>query len=349
MIAHVQFSDFFIAAERAARPELATQPLLIGGPAASRGSVALASPDARALGVRTGMRMADALAVVPNAACLPGSIERYLEVSAQIDERLRARRYDIEWPSLDEAWLDLGRARTGTTARPSLEDVRAEIARDFGMSTAIGIGATKAVAAVASRLMFPSGMLIVLPGYEARLLAPLDIARLAGLSDDNVAHLRSSGIDTLGALAALDEAAVVALIGRGGSVLARHALGIDDRAVASSGAPRGIVRSAAFGACGSSHARGAIQQLADQAASALRRSGHATRHIRVRVRDRGGERLRADALHAPVSTDQEIAEHADALARRLLHPGRELHEAAVCLTSLVPIEPQLTLFSTRTA
>ena len=217
------------------------------------------------------------------------------------------------------------------------------------MPAAIGVGATKAVAAVASRLVSPSGMLIVLPGYEARLLAPLDISRLPGLSDENLTRLRASGIGTLGALAALDESAVVALIGRGGRVLARHALGIDDRAVASSGAPRGIARSATFGACGSSQARGAIQRLADQAASALRRSGHATRHIRVRVRDRGGERLRAEALRASVSTDQEIAEHADALARRLLHPGRDLHEAAVCLTSLVPVDPQLTLFSTRTA
>ena len=349
MIAHVQLSDFFIAVERAARPELDARPLLIGGPAAARGSVALASPDARAAGVRPGMRMADALALAPDAACLPGSIERYLEVSAQIDERLRARRYDIEWTSLDEAWIELGRARVGTMARPSLEDVRDEIARDFGMASAIGIGATKAVAAVASRLMFPSGLLIVLPGYEARLLAPLDIARLPGLSDGNLTQLRARGVETLGALASLDEAALVALIGRGGSVLARHALGIDDRAVASSGAPRGIVRSAAFGACGSSQARAAIQRLADQAAFALRRSGHAARHIRVRVRDLGGERVRGEALQSPVSTDAEIGERADALARRLLHPGRELHEAAVCLTALVPIEPQLTLFSTRTA
>ena len=345
MIAHVQLSDFFVASERRAHPELDARPLLIGGPAAAHGSVALASPDARARGVRTGMRMTDALALVPGAACLPGSIERYLEVSAQIDERLRARRYAIEWTSIDEAWLALGSTTSGTAPRPRLEDVRAEIARDFGMPSAMGVGATKAVAAVASRLVSPSGMLIVLPGYEARLLAPLDIARLPGLSDDDVAHLRASGIDTLGALAALDEPAIVSLIGRGGSVLARHALGLDDRAVASTIAPRGIVRSAAFGACGSSQARGAILRLADQAAAALRRAGHATRHVRVRVRDLAGERLRAQALHAPVSSDQDIGDAADALARRLLHPGRDLQEAAVCLTSLVPVEPQLTLFA----
>lgn len=342
MIAHLQLADFFMTVERSAHPELSNRPLLVGGPAAARGSVALASPDARARGVRTGMPMREALALVPEAACLPGSIERYLEVSAQIDERLRARRCAIEWTALDEAWLDLGAAVP--SARPRLEDAREELARDFGIDAAIGVGSTKAVAAVASRLVSPSGMLIVLPGYEARLLAPLAVERLPGLSDDDLARLRAEGVETIGDLAALDASAVVGLIGRGGSVVARHALGLDDRAVDAAGAPRGIVRSAVFGCCGSTQARAAVARLAEDAASALRRSGHATRQVRLRVRDRAGERMRAEPLAAPSSASADITDAVDALARRLLHPGRDLHEAAVCLTSLVPIEPQLTLF-----
>ena len=345
MIAHLQLADFFLTVERSAHPELSNRPLLVGGPAAARGSVALASPDARLRGVRIGMPMREALALVPDAACLPGSIERYLEVSAQVDERLRARRCAIEWTALDEAWLDLGAA--GPSARSRLEDAREELARDFGLDAAIGVGSTKAVAAVASRLVSPSGMLIVLPGYEARLLAPLSVERLPGLTDDDLARLRAEGIATIGDLAALEAPAVVALIGRGGSVLARHALGLDDRAVDAAGAPRGIVRSAVYGCCGSTQARAAVAHLAEEAASALRRSGHAARQVRLRVRDRAGERMRAAPLAGPATAAADIAEAVDALARRLLHPGRELVEAAVCLTSLVPIEPQLTLFGER--
>ena len=345
MIAHLQLADFFMTVERTAHPELSNRPLLVGGPAAARGSVALASSDARARGVRSGMPMREALALAPDAACLPGSIERYLEVSAQVDERLRARRCAIEWTALDEAWLDLG-ATAGPSARPRLEDAREALARDFGLDAAIGVGSTKAVAAVASRLVSPSGMLIVLPGYEARLLAPLAVERLPGLSDDDLARLGAEGIETIGDLAALEASAVVALIGRGGSVIARHALGLDDRAVDAGGAPRGIVRSAVFGCCGSTQARAAVAHLAEDAASALRRSGHAARQVRLRVRDRAGERMRAEPLAGPSSAAGDIADAVDALARRLLHPGRDLHEAAVCLTSLVPVEPQLTLFGT---
>jgi DNA polymerase IV len=345
VIAHVELLDFFIAVERAARPDLAGRPVVVGGLDAARGLVASASVEARAQGVRPGMRVADALAAAPDAACLPGAIERYLEVSAQIDERLRACTRAIEWTAIDEAWLQID---TGAGARgPSLDDLRRDLARDFGLETAAGVGATKAVAAVASRLMRPAGLLIVLPGYEARLLAPVDIRRLPGLSDAEQARLRDAGVHSLGDLAALEEPRLHELIGCGGSVLARHALGLDDRPLAAAAVPKGIARSAIFGCCGGSQARGAVARLAEQAGAALRRSGHGARQIRLRVRDGAGERMRTQIVEPPAAAAREVAALADALALRLLHPGRELLEAAVFLTALTPVDPQLQLFASR--
>lgn len=345
MIVHVQLVDFFMAVERGARPDLDGRPLIVGGLHAGRGFVALASEEARARGVRTGMRMTDALAAVPDAVCLPGSIERYLEVSAQIDERLRRYTAWIEWSAVDEAWLRWeGR---GGMRTPSIDDVREQLARDFGISTAVGVGSTKAVAAVAARLVAPSGLLLVLPGYEARLLAPLDLKRLPGLSGEQMSRLRDRGVHSLGELASLDDTALVEAIGRGGSVLARHALGLDDRPLSAAEVPKGIARAAVFGSCGASQARGAVTRLAEQAAAALRRSSHAARQIRLRVRDLAGERMRVQPLDPPVCDAAGVVEHADALARRLLHPGRELHEAAAFLTALAPVDAQLNLFSSR--
>lgn len=341
MIAHVQIAGLFMAVERAARPELAGRPVLIGGPVAARGNVALASPEAQARGVRPGMPMRSAMALVPEAVCVPGSIERYLETSAQIDERLRAMRCPLEWGALDEAWIDLGPIGA---ARPRIDEPRAILNRDFGLDAAVGVGATRVVAAVASRLVAPSGMLIVLQGYEARLLAPLDAARLPGLSQADLARLQAEGIHTLGDLAQADEARLVTLIGRGGSVLARHALGLDDRAVAGSG-PRGIARTAVLGACSAAQAHGVVMRLADDAVAGLRRAGHAARQVRLRVRDRAGERLKTQPFAAHTDTPGDIGDAVDALARRLLHPTRDLQEAAVFLSSLEPVDAQLTLFA----
>lgn len=346
MIAHVQLSDFFIAVERAARPDLDGRPLIIGAMTPT-GSVAVASPEALNRGVRVGMRMSEARLLAPDAACLSGSIERYLEVSAQIDERLRTLTNTVEWIAIDEAWLQLeGRTPVrvpgsrSLSAPASLDDVRAGIVRDFAITMAIGAGSTKAVAHVASRLMSPAGTLIVLRGYEARLLAPVDIARMSGLSDETIAGLRARGVHTLGGLATLEAPVLHELLGRGGSIVARHALGLDDRPVASSAVPKGIVRSATFGSCGATQARGAIAKLSDDAALGLRQSGHAARHVRLRVRDLAGERIRALTVE-PLTAAGDIRERVDHLARRMLHPGRELIEAAVSLTSLSPVAPQL--------
>ena len=350
MIAHVQLSDFFMAVERAARPDLDGRPLVVGA-LAPTGSVAVASSEARSRGVHAGMRMADARALAPDAVCLSGSIERYLEVSAQIDERFRTLTNTVEWMAVDEAWLHLESrvpvrvpGSRSASSLASLDDVRALILRDFGIAMAIGAGTTKAVAQVASRLVSPAGTLIVLRGYEARLLAPVDIARMPGLPDETVASLRTRGVNTLGHLAALDEPLLFELLGRSGSVVARHALGRDDRPVVSGAAPKGIVRSAFFGSCGPTQARGAIAKLSDAAARALRHSGHAARQVRLRVRDLAGERIRALASD-PLTDADDIRERVDHLARRLLHPGRELIEAAVSLTALSPVAPQLELFA----
>ena len=345
MIAHVQLHDFFVAVERSVRADLDGRPLLIGGPLGGRGAVAVASQEARDRGVHTGMSMREALARVPDAGCVPGGIERYLEVSAQIDERLRRCTPWIEWSAVDEAWLRVERPRTGRGL--SLDDLRDELLRDFKLATSIGIGSTRTVAAIASRLMHPSGMLLVLPGYEARLLSPVDIRRLPGISDDQIAQLRAAGVNSLGELAALDEALLHQLIGRGGSVLARHALGLDDRPLAPAGVPKGIARAALFGSCGPTQARGAVARLAEQAAIALRRSGHAARQIRLRVRDQAGERMRVQRIDPGVAADHDVIGMADALAQRLLHPGRELHEAAIFLTALTPVDPQLQLFAKK--
>jgi len=344
VIAHVQLSDFFIAVERAARSDSFQRPIVIGGLSASRGFVAAASAEARDAGVRAGMPMPDAIALVPDALCLPGDIERYLETSAQIDERLRRCSPSIEWAAIDEAWLRSD--ERGARGAGAIDEARADIARTFGIAMAIGVGSTKAVAAVASRLVQPAGMLLVLPGYEARLLAPIDIGRMPGLDEERIERLRAAGVNTLGELATLDEMRLREMIGRGGPIVARHALGLDDRPVEAAGVPKGIARAAVFGACGPSQARGAIARLAERAGAALRRSGHGARNIRLRIRDSAGERMRAQKIDPPVTADHEIVELADALAIRLLHPGRELQEAAIFLTALAPIDAQLELFAT---
>ncbi len=69
-IAHVDCDAFYASVEKRDRPELADQPLIIGG-GMKRGVVSTACYIARTFGVRSAMPMARALKLCPNAVVLP--------------------------------------------------------------------------------------------------------------------------------------------------------------------------------------------------------------------------------------------------------------------------------------
>jgi DNA polymerase-4 len=75
MIAHVDLDSFFVAVERARRPDLAGRPVVIGGRPGSRGMVAAASREARRCGIRVGMPLAQASMRCPDGVFLDGSLD----------------------------------------------------------------------------------------------------------------------------------------------------------------------------------------------------------------------------------------------------------------------------------
>jgi DNA polymerase-4 len=228
-ILHLALGDFFVAVERAANPALADRPLVVGGRPGGRGLVAAASAEARAQGVRPGMTAAAAASLCPGAIFVEGRVGSYCAATVAVDGAIRRHAGRIEWTSIDEAYLDVGGGPAH--ARRVAEAIQASIQQAFGFDVACGLGTTRTVAAVASSLARPRGLIVVLPGYEARFLAPLPLDRLPDLDVRQSERLRAAGLRTIGDVAALGPAAVSALIGPAGAALARRAAALDDEPV----------------------------------------------------------------------------------------------------------------------
>jgi DNA polymerase-4 len=98
------------------------------------------------------------------------------------------------------------------------------------LTCSIGVAPCKVVAKIGSDRRKPGGLVVVVPGQEPGFLAPLDVRTLPGVGPKAEERLRTSGVETIGALAVLSDADLKRLLpGSVGRVLRDRARGIDPR------------------------------------------------------------------------------------------------------------------------
>ncbi|MEV5681012.1 DNA polymerase IV [Streptomyces sp. NPDC052179] len=233
-ILHLDMDAFYASAEQAAKPSLRGKAVVVGG-LGPRGVVATASYEARRLGVHSAMPTAQARRLAPNAAYLVPRFALYRTVSDQVMELLGRLSPLVEPLSLDEAFVDLeagGVADDAESARVMGEQLRAAIHAVTGLSGSVGLAGSKMLAKIASEEAKPDGLLLIEPGTERELLAPMPVRILPGVGPATGDHLRRAGMTTVQDLAEAGEAELVRLVGRAHGVsLYRMALGLDDRPV----------------------------------------------------------------------------------------------------------------------
>jgi DNA polymerase IV len=231
IVAHLDLDAFFAAVEELERPQLASKPLVVGGDPHGRGVVATANYEARRYGIRSAMSCAEALRRCPHAIFVRPNKRLYSEHSRAVWEVVREVVPTVERTGIDEGYLDIGEVVTGwQEVRGIAEAVQTAVRGAARLSCSIGVGTCKVVAKVASDRRKPGGLTLVAPGGEAGFLAPFPVRLLPGVGPRADERLRAQGIDTIGALAALDDAALSRLLpGKVGRLLRERARGVDPR------------------------------------------------------------------------------------------------------------------------
>ena len=231
IVGHLDLDAFFAAVEELEQPELASKPLVVGGDPHGRGVVATANYEARRYGIRSAMSCAEALRRCPHAVFVRPNKRLYSEHSRAVWGVVREVVPIVERTGIDEGYLDIGEVVTSWhEVRGIAEAVQTAVRGSTRLSCSIGVGTCKVVAKVASDRRKPGGLTLVAPGREAGFLAPFPVRLLPGVGPRADARLRAQGIDTIGALAALEDAALSRLLpGKVGRLLRERARGIDPR------------------------------------------------------------------------------------------------------------------------
>ncbi|MCM9078316.1 MULTISPECIES: DNA polymerase IV [Streptomyces] len=315
-ILHLDMDAFYASVEQASKPSLRGKAVIVGG-LGPRGVVATASYEARRFGVHSAMPMGQARRLCPNGAYLIPRFSLYRQVSDVVMAMLRELSPLVEPLSLDEAFVDLeagGVAFDSRSARETGERLRADIRAVTGLSGSVGLAGSKMLAKVASEEAKPAGLLLIEPGTERELLAPMSVRTLPGVGPATGEHLRRAGITTVGELAEAGEDELVRMVGRSaGAGLYRMALGLDDRPVVAERDAKSVSVEDTFDVDLHDRVRirGEVQRLADRCVQRLRGSGHSGRTIVLKVRRYDFSTLtRSETLRGPTDDPAVVREAA---------------------------------------
>ena len=282
-ILHADLDAFYASVEQRDNPRLRGRPVVVGG-----GVVLAASYEAKAFGIRTAMGGAQARRLCPWAAVVEPRMAAYSEASEAAFEVFEHTTPLVEGLSIDEAFLDVGGLRrvSGTPVEIAAQ-LRRDVLERVGLPITVGVARTKFLAKVASGVAKPDGLLVVPPDGELDFLHPLPVERLWGVGPVTASKLHDRGLTTVGEVAALDEGALIAMLG---PAQARHL-----HALAHNRDPRPVQLRRRRRSIGSQHALGrrpksaadidaSLVGLVDRVTRRLRAAGRVGRTIVLRLR-----------------------------------------------------------------
>jgi len=246
---------FPLAARLRSEPDLAGEAVVVVAGNGNAARVVAASRRGRRAGVEPGQTLPQARALLPGLVvrprdeeCETSAREALLEAAGELSPRVEAAEDGVAYLDADglERYLRCGGGGGGGTGgdsdgggdngdvgappwQHSLGAALGRAAEAVGLPVRVGVATSKLAARVAADR--PGSPTVVEAGAEAAFLAPLPLAHLQRVLADPdpklARRLKSWGLDTVGAFAALPEAEVASRLGAAGEELHAIARGRD--------------------------------------------------------------------------------------------------------------------------
>src|ERR1700732_978149 len=332
-IFHVDMDAFFVSVEELFDPSLRGKPVVVGGQRDERGVVSAASYAARKFGVHSARPLRTAAKLCPQAIFVNGHPERYREYSAKVHDVLGHFSPLVEMASVDEAYLDMtGTERLHGRPLKSAHRLHADMKSATQLNCSVGIGTSRLIAKVSSAKAKPHGVLWVLPGQEAKFLAPLDVRDIPGVGKVTEKNLHSLGIRRVGDLSQLDDAFLEDHFGKWGLALAGKSRGEDaggwfDSEVGSDSEPKSVSHEHTYNddTADVTQLESTLMRLSEMVGRRLREAGLHAKTLQLKLRYKDFTTItRAHTFEATTQLDTEIFESIRDLFHRNWRKGAQV-------------------------
>jgi DNA polymerase IV len=328
--------------------------LLVGGSPEGRGVVTSASYEVREYGVRSGMSMAQALRLCPQAKWAPvprGACSRiHGEIRTVLDRFVPV----VESASIDEFYLDLSGTETLYHQRALAdvaEQIRTTVLAETNINISIGGGTNRLIAKLAARKAKPAGVHVVEAGEELAFMRTLPLSAIPGIGPRLQEKLRTYGLTMIADMLPLEKEVIASWFPGGlGDWLFDRIRGIAGARVSAHSGQKSMSRDETFG-----HDINDDEELGTELLELVVRAGHdlradglRARTITVRIRDADfTTRQASHTLREPVESDRVIhGVTVKLLARLRLQRRTSARLLGVSLSNLVAAAEsvQLALF-----
>lgn len=230
-IIHIDMDAFYASVEQRDNPELKGKAVAVGH-SEERGVVAAASYEARKYGVRSAMSSQKAKRLCPHLIFVPGRMNVYKEVSAQIHEIFHEYTDIIEPLSLDEAFLDVTENKKQISLAVDIaKDIKQRIREELHLVASAGVSYNKFLAKIASDYRKPDGLCTIHPAQALEFIDRLPIESFWGVGPVTAKKMHSLGIHNGAELRECSQEMLTRQFGKAGILYYECARGIDLRPV----------------------------------------------------------------------------------------------------------------------
>lgn len=201
LIMHIDLNSCFATVEQQARPMLRGKPIAIVNRRTDKTAIVTASYEAKAKGVKVGMKLREAKALCPELIALESDPSKYRYVYHKLLNIMRDYSAHVTMKSIDEGVIDFHETSQGIAGRDLVDigyEIKQRLKDEIGvwMRCNIGIATNRFLAKTAAGLHKPDGLDVITSHNISDVLMNLKLTDLTGIAHRNESRLNSVGIYT---------------------------------------------------------------------------------------------------------------------------------------------------------